>query len=227
MRILAIETAHPPGSVALAEGTGTMEILPLGNGLRTTESFAAQIQLGLGRLGWAPDSIDIVATSTGPGSFTGLRIGVTAAKVFSYATGARVFAANTLRLIASQVPTDGEIEVVMDAQRGELFVAGYAREGESLKQLREVSIVAADQWLESRPVSATLTGPGLAKVKGRLGDEAKTADEADWIPQAEQLARLAAGAEPEDFVEPFTLVPNYFRKSAAEEKADKAEVQNS
>lgn len=220
MKILAIETAHPPGSIALSEGTEILEVLPLGNGLRTTESFAKQIQSGLSRLGWVPDSISVVATSTGPGSFTGLRIGVTAAKVYAYATGASVFAVNTLRLIASQVPTDGEIEGVMDAQRGELFVARFVRQGNLLSQVSPVMIVNAEQWLKSRPVSVTLCGPGLIKIRDRLASGTKVAAVDHWIPQAGQLASLTAKAGPEDFVDPFALSPDYFRKSAAEEKAD-------
>ena len=72
----------------------------------------------LKQVGWRPDDVQLVAVSVGPGSFTGLRVGVTAAKVFAYAVGAEVLGVDTLEAIAAASPDDvAEVSAVIDAQR--------------------------------------------------------------------------------------------------------------
>ena len=123
MKIIALETSTQPGSIA-ASVNGTVEIernLPASQ--KTAESFAGELQRLLCELGWAPSDVDAIAVCEGPGSFTGLRIGVTAAKTFAYATGTSIVAPSTMRVLARQADTepDNEVWCVTDAQRREIF----------------------------------------------------------------------------------------------------------
>ena len=227
MRILAIETACPPGSIALAEvHADTAEVTmvtfhAIDDARRTTRTFAVILQDVLARAGWQPSDIDLVAVTDGPGSFTGLRIGVTAAKVFAYATNAEVVGLNTLEVIARQVASDyeGVVEAVLNAQRGELFAARFHTDGKQLEVVKPTSIIAAEKWLAERVDDALVTGPGLVKYEAELA-EANVADSGIWIPRADTLAKAAA-TQAGAAANPKLLAPNYYRKSAAEEKADK------
>jgi tRNA threonylcarbamoyl adenosine modification protein YeaZ len=87
---------------------------------------------------WCVESINLVVVAVGPGSFTGLRIGVTTAKTLAYAVGAEVIGVNTLAVIASQAPrSDTPLWVVIDAQRGELFAAKFDAERKLIGETQE------------------------------------------------------------------------------------------
>ena len=117
MRILAIETSTARGSVALLRRDELVGEFVLAEDQRTAQSlFPAMAQL-LAQAGWAPRTIDLVAVTSGPGSFTGLRIAVTAAKTFAYGCGASLVAVDTLQVLAEQLPAD-----VLDAIFGEFCI---------------------------------------------------------------------------------------------------------
>lgn len=221
MRILAIETSVPPGSVALVDGTEVVSFQAIEAARKTTQAFALVIQSMLNQLGWSPDSINLVATTSGPGSFTGIRIGVTAAKVFAYSVGADVIGVNTLELIASQVrDAHSDVDAVLDAQRNQLFHARFAVEDESIREVRETEIVEL-AWLSEQDGECLLTGPALTRYRDRVSPSVRIAPEEVWVPQAGQLALLAARKHRQGHgTDAFQLVPQYYRKSAAEEKAD-------
>lgn len=231
MRILAIETSSPPGSIAISVD-GQVRAQEFTSVRRTTELFAASIQELLKTAGLRPSDIDLVATTLGPGSFTGIRIGITVAKVFAHAVNARLVAVNTLELLANQfadseqveaATASREIEAVLDAQRGELFAARFRITDNTIEELIPTEIIAADDWIASRTANATLTGTGLKKILERLPGEATLADEQLWKPSAETLVRIAEAKLAECESKPLTLVPRYFRRSAAEEKADRSD----
>src|SRR5207342_1377544 len=93
---------------------------------RTAQVLAPAIQQLLTAAEWSPKSVDLVAVTAGPGSFTGLRIGVTTAKAFAYAIGADVLGINTLEALALQAaPSASPLWTVLDAQRQELFAARF------------------------------------------------------------------------------------------------------
>jgi tRNA threonylcarbamoyladenosine biosynthesis protein TsaB len=167
--------------------------------------------------------VQLVAVTTGPGSFTGLRLGVTTAKTLAYAAGCEVLGVNTLETIASQAPLEcSPLEVVLDAQRRQLFAGTLARgPGGELAWQTATRIIDADEWLAHRPADQWLSGPALEKLAPRLGPGTRLVDRRLWQPTAAAVGRLAWGhyrAGQRDHV--FQLVPQYFRRSAAEEKAD-------
>ena len=133
MRILALETSGSSGSVAALEGTQLILEQPLASGSRSAQSLAPGIDALLAEVGWSVGQIDLLAVTQGPGSFTGLRIGITTAKALAYAVGGQVIGVNTLEVIARQAPPgraapakQQTLWTVLDAQRGELFAARFA-----------------------------------------------------------------------------------------------------
>src|SRR5215207_3267182 len=129
-RILAIESSGRHASVATllgdAGGTRMLGQSLLSGDERTAQMLAPTIQKLLTEAEWSPKSVELVAVTVGPGSFTGLRIGVTTAKAFAYAIGADVLGINTLEALAVQSPpSESPLWTVLDAQRQELFAAKF------------------------------------------------------------------------------------------------------
>jgi tRNA threonylcarbamoyladenosine biosynthesis protein TsaB len=225
MRILALETSGLSGSVALLDETsGFQASRELAVGQRSAQALAPAIHEALKSAGWSPREVEAVAVTAGPGSFTGLRIGVTTAKTLAYALGAAIVGVNSLDVLAAAIPpTDAKLWALLDAHRGELFAASYRTDaaGAWLREdtTRECSLPTIDAWLAQLAPCDIVTGPVLAKLASRLpGDVVATAEEFR-SPQALYVAKLAArrltAGERDDL---WNLVPFYGRLSAAEEK---------
>ena len=104
MRVLAIETVGMTGSVAVLSGDEVLVERRLDTERRSAQTLAPAIQDLLAEVGWRPADLELVAVAQGPGSFTGLRIGITTAKGLAYVLGCRLLGVNTLRAIANGFP---------------------------------------------------------------------------------------------------------------------------
>ena len=221
MRILAIETSTNRGSIALLEQCELVHEALLPCDLRTAKSLAPTMASLLERANWAPDAIGLVAVTNGPGSFTGLRIAVTAAKTFAYAVGARLVACNTLRVLIEQLPRGvTEACAVMDARRQQLFAARYCRAADGQWELVEECQIIDRDTLANRLSPATLlTGPILDRWTHPLLERQPRAEPDCWMPRASTVGYLAWQAHNAgQWTELFKLQPRYYRPSYAEEK---------
>src|SRR5262245_18914587 len=120
-RLQLLETSGRVGQVGLAAGGRLLA----GRRLSETSKHARDLTPTAAELfrdfGWAPADVQGVAVSRGPGSYTGLRVGVMTAKAFAYATGCRLLAADTFAVIAAQAPPDADrLDVLADAQKRNL-----------------------------------------------------------------------------------------------------------
>src|SRR5215210_1225790 len=103
-RLLILETSHQPGVVALAENDGVRAERCLDEARRHARDLAPAIAALLAAQGWRARELDGVVVSRGPGSYTGLRVGVMSAKTLAYATGCRLLAVDTFAALAVQAP---------------------------------------------------------------------------------------------------------------------------
>ena len=249
--LLAIETSGRTGSVALAEGVdladGDQQVcrivanLPLPANERAARSLLPAIQALLAEAQLAPSDLGGVAVAVGPGSFTGLRVGVTAAKTFAFAASLPLAAVCTLDLFASQareaanqsaaIP-DKHLWAIIDAGRGELYAGCYdcttcdSTVGDSTVGIDlavdPTQILSDSDWLGQLQPGDRVVGPALAKYAEQLGSEIHQATTELCQATATTVAKLGlqkilAGQT----CDPFQLVPQYHRPSAAEEKAAK------
>ena len=224
MRILAIETTQRIGSLAAMCDGKLLSELELSCRQRSAQSLAPGLRSLLDQVGWQPAEVELVAVTVGPGSFTGLRIGVATAKVFAYATKAEVLGVDTLETIAAAAPEEVRaIWAAVDAQRGEVVARLFQRGGDGwFRPAGDSQLVAVDDWLDGLAPGSVITGPVLRKIAGRVPDNITVLDPQYWPPKAATVARLAArlyAAGQRDDV--WRLVPRYSRRSAAEEKRDK------
>ncbi len=175
----------------------------------------------MGDCGWKPSQLELICVTTGPGSFTGLRIGVTTAKTLAYATGAKLVGVHTLAaMVAGLEFSAPRLWAILDAQRQELFVARF--EPNWQEQTPTTQVLPVDLWLEQLRPGEVVSGPPLKKLAGRMPEGVRIADEKHWPPKAEQVGQLGFSAfQAGHTIDPMQLVPHYYRKSAAEEKADR------
>jgi tRNA threonylcarbamoyladenosine biosynthesis protein TsaB len=253
MRTLAIETVETTGSVAALENECVLAERRLDSAQRSAQSLAPGIEALLRDVAWRPTDVQLVSVASGPGSFTGLRIGVTTAKTFAYSIGCSVIGVHTLVAIASQAPADiSQLWAVLDARRGELFVAQFVRrvsgelasptlskgDGQGERVVPEfphpnplpngegitsgTRIVLRQQWLEELAPGDVVTGPGLASIFDQLPREVVALDRAVWAPTAATIGlvgwRMFVAGQRADV---FGLVPEYFRRTAAEDEWDR------
>jgi len=230
MLTLALETSAKSGSIAVLRDREPVieQILP--DDQRTAQSLAPGIVDVLSDAGLTPKQIDLVAVTQGPGSFTGLRVGITTAKTFAYTTGAAVLGVNTLEVLARQAPEDSLATcAVIDAQRQQQFAANYRRTkaGDPLNETSACQIIDDDEWLARLQPGTCAIGPGLGKRRDALLPQIPqgvvVADRNDWLPRAGTVGQLAfdqyAAGRRDDL---WKLLPHYHRKSAAEEKLEQA-----
>jgi len=221
VRIVALETSERIGSVAAMCDDKLLTELRLDPTRRTAQSLAPAIEELLDKVCWRPQQIDLVGVTRGPGSFTGLRVGVTTAKVLAYCGRADVLGINTLEAVAAGVPRGIDLlSVAIDAQREEV-VAGDWRRGEDGWFVPDLAprLVGIDAWLEMLAAGTAIAGPVLRKLAGRVPDHLTILDQQYWAPTASSVAALAArlhAAGRRDDL--WGLVPHYSRRSAAEEK---------
>lgn len=219
MLTLGIETSGRDGSVALVDGSRALGDASLSQtGRRHARTLVSESKSLLERCGCLPSKIEVVAVSIGPGSFTGLRVGVVCAKAFAYATASRIVAVDTLQAIAANSPPGAErVDIVMDAFRGELFLGRYHRSAnDQWERQGEIQLVPADaasSWID---VDVPLSGPGLSVLND---PSIRSLPESCWVPQAAQVAKLGEQRALAGLVDDvWTLEPLYVRKSAAEER---------
>lgn len=223
MNLLALETTEIAGTVAALAGDRLLGQLELNPNQRSAQSLAPALAELLERASWQPSDVDLVAVIAGPGSFTGLRVGVTTAKAFAYAAGAGVLGVDTLQVVAATAPrgVDG-LWVAVDAQRGDVVAAEYRRDTTGwMSRVGEARLVAAIEWLAELAPGSVVSGPGLKRLAARLPAGLEPLDPRFWQPTAEMVGRVALHdyeAGRRDDV--WSLVPRYSRRSAAEEKWD-------
>jgi tRNA threonylcarbamoyladenosine biosynthesis protein TsaB len=224
--VLGIETSGLAGGIALFRGDDCLGETQLEEAPRRhAQTLVAQI----GTLVRAADcrvrDLSAVAVSIGPGSFTGLRVGVVCAKTLAYATGCRLAAVDTLRAIAANSPTDVTcVHVLADALRGDAYVASYQRVDGLWTAQQPPALAAAAAWLAERKPGDVLSGPGLAVYAAKVPPACRQLPADCGIPRARVVARLGleqlAHGQAADCA---TLVPFYLRRSAAEERKMRAE----
>ena len=229
MLILAIETSGKEGSVAILED-GSLRARKSVPPTQTARLLAPAMAEVLREVGAAPGQLQLIAVSIGPGSFTGLRVGLTTAKTLAYGVGCDLIGVDTLDVIAAQAPADesgsSELHVVIDAQRRELFHARFAQEPPSEQRPERhwrrsgaTEVVAADVWLGQLTPQTLVTGPVLKRLSDRIPAGVSVAPAAAWDPGAETVGKLAYAAwlqgRRDDL---WKLTPAYIRSSYAEEK---------
>ncbi len=213
-RWLLLETSDA-AQAGLAVDGRIAGALRLPKGREYNRALVPGVQGLLERHGLKPADLTGIAVDTGPGSYTGLRIGVMIAKTLGYALGCPVVAVPTFRILAAMVDGAGEVEVIADALKQTVYVQRFGAGGRPLDALRAEKRV---DWMATLRDGVTVTGPGLELHGGALPASVRRVP-VDVDGVLGSLLKLLPHVPALTRAELFALEPLYVRGSSAEEKA--------
>jgi tRNA threonylcarbamoyladenosine biosynthesis protein TsaB len=228
MLLIALETSAATGSVCLQVPGQAPRLRRLELHGQHGQTLVPAVRALLQEAGQQIDSGALIAVGLGPGSYTGLRVGLVCAKTLAYASGAALVGVDTLLAIACNAPAFARsIQVVADAQRDLLYVGRYERiGGAAWRPTAGIEVLPIQAWAQHLPPSDVATGPGLQKLRHlhpELADQLqpRTLDQQFWQPCAARIAELGLAAYSAGRRDScWTLEPAYLRRSSAEEKWD-------
>ncbi len=222
MFVLGIETATKTGGVAIISEQGVLAEYTLNIEAAHSERLMSTVARVLLDTGVALEDIDGIAVSIGPGSFTGLRIGVSTVKGIAFTTGKPVVAVPTLRALAANVPQAEHVVCpVLDARKQQVYAALY-RSGEA-----GMAELMAPTALSLRDLASRLDGPTVftgegarlfrTELEALLGGRALFAPLSALTPSAASVAELGLGMlHAGGRTDPGELTPLYIRRPEAE-----------
>ena len=222
-RALAIETSGRVGSIALSDGDSIITESQFPHGLK----HAAEIIPNIDRLcrehGWAPSDIEHVYVSAGPGSFTGLRIGITLAKTLAFARGIKIIAVPSVRVLVENAPPEARHAIiVLDAKRDQIFTARFERDDDGWAEREPAHLDSLTGMLSRAPRPVHLLGEGIPfheKFVSKGDSSTLLTDATLWRARASVVAMLGLkAARAGAFADAFSLTPIYIRQPEAEEK---------
>lgn len=227
LNLLAVDTSGDRSAVGLLTASGDLFEAETDAGRKHGRDLLPCIRSLLRSAGVRPLELGLVGVGLGPGSYTGLRIGLTAARTLAYAAGTRLVGFDSLEALAANAPEDAPVvRVVGDAQRGDVYAAEFRREaaGAPLVASGPSRIEPLSEWAARVEPGDFVLGPGLRSPAVRANLEGtRTVDPDDPIHRPRglrivELTRRIAGSSPDG--DPWSLEPNYLRRSAAEDQWD-------
>jgi tRNA threonylcarbamoyladenosine biosynthesis protein TsaB len=220
-RLLLLETSGRVGCVAVAEGEALRGQRRLDEARRHARDLAPATAALLAEQGWRPRDLDGILISRGPGSYTGLRVGLASAQALAYAIGCAVVAVDTFDILARQaLPEVASLAVLADAQQDHLYVQWFTSQpGEACQAEGPLQVLLTPEFVGRCQRETWLTGPALHAYAGRLSADFRLLAKELWDPTVESLLAVGLprylGGERTDW---WKLEPLYARLSEAERK---------
>lgn len=222
MLVLGIETATKTGGVAIVSEQGVLAEYTLNIEVTHSERLMATVDRVLSDSGTALASIDGFAVSLGPGSFTGLRIGVATVKGLAFTTGRPVAAVPSLKALAWNLSASAyPVCPLLDARKKEVYAALYRYEKGGLATVMPERVLTLRELAEQVRERTVFTGEGARlfseEIRTLFGDRALFAPLAAMTPSSASVAEIGLdmlrnGAR----TDPDALSPLYIRRPEAE-----------
>lgn len=227
MIVLAIDTCDSRGSVALLREGVVLASAEHDSAGEYSAWLLPAVEGVLKKAGVGMSNVEAYGVASGPGSFTGVRVGLTTVKAWGEVYGKPLVAVSRLEAMASQAVTDAAyVAAFANAQRGQVFGAVYRRKGDGLERLGDEMVIAAGKFVETAgelvqggqiawvsPDAAHLVVEAAWKDRERRGETVKSVS-GYLAPVIGRMAasEVAAGR----FTDALALDANYVRRSDAE-----------
>src|SRR5882672_6699809 len=161
-RALAIETSGRVGSVALVDEAGAIEEEQFPHGLQHAAGLIPLIDKLCSARRWTAADLQEVYVSAGPGSFTGLRIGITLAKTLAFAMGVKLVAVPTMRVLVENAPSEARhVIVALDAKREQIFTGRFEKVGGKWVEREGPHLDSLGAMIARAPRPVYLLGEGI------------------------------------------------------------------
>ena len=227
MKILAVDTATKVCSVAVTENKTLLAELTLDHGHTHSTHLMPMIDDILAYCGVSMQALDGFAVTVGPGSFTGLRIGVSTVKGLAFSASKPVAGVSVLEALAYQFPFAAyPICPMIDARKGEVYAGGYAFADAELSQLWPAAALPPESAIENMPVPSLFVGSGARLYKELISEI--TGGRGLFAPAGQDYTRAAAVGmlghrmiSRQQDIAPAELNPCYIRPSDAEKALSK------
>ena len=216
MKILAFDTSNQPLTVSLAEDNNVLRVFTTNEARNHSIQLLPAIETTLAEQQWALSDIDRIVVAQGPGSFTGLRIGVTVAKMLANTLQAELVGVSSLAVLAAQVTNPGLVVPLFNARNNNVFAGVYLNDSAVLADAHQ-PIDHLVTWLQTRDEPITFVGETtefVLTLQAVFGDQATILTPADSLPDGHGIVALGLKAQPVADVAHFN--PNYLRKTQAE-----------
>lgn len=216
MKILAFDTSNQPLTVSLAEHNSVKNVFTTNVARNHSIQLLPAIRDIVAAKNWTLQDIDRIVVAQGPGSFTGLRIGVTVAKVLADALGAELCGVSSLAILAEQVKADGLVVPLFNARNRNVF-AGVYQNGVSIFTESHQPITNLFAFLEAKDEPITVLGDTSEfsdEMQTLFGERAKILSPEESLPDGVGIVTLGLQETPTENIQDFN--PNYLRKTQAE-----------
>ena len=227
MIVLAIDTCDARGSLAVLRDAAVLKVVVHESQEDYSTWLLPAVRECLAGAGLRMEDVDAYAAAAGPGSFTGVRVGLTAVKAWAEVYGKKIAAVSRLEALAAEA-TDGTnwVAAFANAQRGQVFGAIYQRNGKGLTRLDDEMVIAPGKFLEAAEEAAKgeriswvstdsecVVGEEAWKAREGLGERIESVS----TVRAPMIGRVGMEALREGrFTEALALDANYVRRSDAE-----------
>lgn len=224
MKVLAIDTSNYPLGIAITDDNQVIgeyiTNIKKNHSLRVMPAIETLCR----ECDVKPADLEKIVVAEGPGSYTGVRIGVTIAKTLAWTLQIPLVGVSSLEVVASSAARyfPGYVVPLFDARRGQIYTGLYRSKNGSLETVKKDQLVLAKEWAEqlkelSDPVLFIGNDLPIHKevLANILGDQAQFAYSTENNPRPGELAQLGLDLEPVDI---HSFVPNYIRLAEAEAK---------
>lgn len=226
MLVLGIDTSTKVGSVALFDSKkGVLAEVTINIKANHSDTIMNAIDYIFQLTELEVDDLDKIAVTLGPGSFTGIRIGIAIGKALLFNKNIEIVAMNTLDLLAHELSVEGKIMPLIDARKERAYYSFYENKKGELTRVDEYKDGEIGEFLQKyKEEKITFTGDGsyiyMDLIKEIMGDNAKFINRARTFPRAGILAEKGMGLEA---VNAILLEPYYHSKTQAEREKETRE----
>lgn len=223
MKVLGIETSGNTGGAAVCKDKHIILAKELGTGMQHGKELVPTIKHIFQEIGWLPKDIDLIAVDVGPGSYTGLRIGVTCAKTLAYALNKPVIGVPIFDIIAENYTMNSiPICPILDAKRNHVYACIYKLENAQRKKVTEFLVIQPYKLLSILPRPVVIFGDGITPYKEVFQQKDIFIEaEEQAIPRAKNVALLGERMyESGQRCEIDKLLPLYLQRAEAIEKRE-------
>lgn len=212
MRILAVDTSSQQGSVCIAEDFDILGAIQLASSIQHSERLFRSVEFLFQYMSFSLADIDLFVAARGPGSFTGLRVGLAAMEGFAAAHGKPGAGVTTLEALAWKTGVqDRPVVALIDARRGDVYAAVYRRVRDTLIEERPAAVLKPAEWFASLPRQEMIfCGDGAVQYRSAIEEVAQWHIHKMDFYLASTIAELAMGPNHGP------LAPFYVRRADAE-----------